>query len=119
MAVNIIWLDPAATDTSGSQITEINFGDIIRPGEATETFKIGNTGDSVAEQVTVSADGADTEAVGWKSFSTDATNFSASVSLPDIGVNAISGEVSVKTTVDAAATTGTHTCNIVCDYIYA
>lgn len=117
--VNIVWLDATAADTSGTQITEINFGDIIRPGSAVRSFKIGNTGDSVAEQVTLSASGADTEAVAWKSFSTDNAAFTASVSVPDVAASAITAELYIKTTIDAAATTGVHSTSLVCDYIYA
>ena len=117
--VNIVWLDATAANTSGTQITEINFGDIIRPGSAVRSFKIGNTGDSVAEQVTLSASGADTEAVVWKSFSTDNAAFTASVSVPDIAASAITSALYIKTTIDAAATTGSHSCSLVADYIYA
>lgn len=119
MAVTIKWLAGDAVDVNAAAITEINFGDIVRPGEATRTFKIGNTGNSVAEQVVVTADGADAEAVGWKTFSTDGTTFNASVNLPNIAATTgISGQLSIKTTVPETATTGTHTCNIKCSYVF-
>ena len=119
MAVNILWLDPTAADTSGTQITEINFGDIVRPGTATTSFKIGNTGDSAAEQVVVTVDGADAEAVGWKSFSTDDTTFTAAINLPNIvATNGITDVVYIKTTIPDTATTGTHTSNVKVSYVF-
>ena len=119
MPVTIKWLAGDAADVSAPAITEINFGDIVRPGEATRTFKIGNTGNSVAESVSVSADGADAEAVGWKSFSTDGSTFTASINVPNIAATTgITGQLSVKTTVPANGTTGTHTTNIKVQYVY-
>lgn len=119
MAVTIKWLAGDAAAVTDSAITEINFGDIVRPGEATRTFKIGNTGSSIAESVSVSADGADTEAVGWKTFSTDAETFTASINVPNIAANAMTAALSVKTTVPGAGTTGTHATSVKVQYIYA
>lgn len=119
MAVTIKWLDGAASAVSDAAITEINFGDIVRPGTATRTFKIGNTGSSIVEQVSVSADGADAEAVGWKTFSTDGSTFTASISVPNIAATTgLSGTLSVRTTVPSNGTTGTHTTNIKVQYVY-
>jgi len=117
--VTIKWLAGNAASTADAAITEINFGDIVRPGIATETFKIGNTGSSIAESVSVTADGADAEAVGWKTFSTDASTFTASINVPNIAATTgLSGELSVRTTVPANGTTGTHTTNVKVSYVY-
>lgn len=118
MAVTIKWLDGAAAGIGDAAITEINFGDIVRPGNATKSFKIGNTGTSVAESVVVSADGADAEAVGWKTFSADNVTYTATVNLANIASNGVSPVTYVKTTVPDTATTGTHTTNVKVSYIY-
>lgn len=118
MSVNIIWLEPTATDISGTQITEINFGDIVRPGSATESFKIGNTGASTAEQVVLTADGADTEAVGWKSFSSDDATYDTSLSLADIAQDGITPVTYVKTDIPADGTTGSHSTSLKISYVF-
>lgn len=119
MAVTIKWLPSTATDTTPVALTSLAYGVVVRPGSATATFKIGNTGTSTAEQVVVKETGTDAEAVGWKTFSLDATTYNATVSLPNIAPNGISGTVTGKATIDAAATLGDHTTQTRVEYIYA
>lgn len=119
MGVTIKWLAGTASDVTEDAITEINFGDIVRPGTATASFKIGNTGSSIAEQVVVSADGADAEAVSWKSFSSDDSTYSATLNLPNIpATTGLSSTIYVKTTVPETGTTGTHTSNVKVSYVF-
>lgn len=119
MAVVIKWLAGNAASVADAAITEVNFGDIVRPGAVTQTFKIGNTGSSIAESVSVTADGADAEAVGWKSFSTDASTFTSSISVPNIAATTgLSGALSARTTVPSNGTTGPHNTSIKVSYVY-
>lgn len=118
MAVNIVWLDPTATTVSGDKITNIDFGTIIVGQSATKSFKLGNTGTSTAEQVTISTIGSD-EATAWKSFSTDNTSFASSVTLANLEPNTVSDVVYQKSTVPSNATLGTHTTTTQVSYVYS
>lgn len=119
MAVTLKFLAEAATAVTDAAITELNFGNIIRGNSKIMGLKIGNTGSSIAESVTLSIEGAD-ESVAWKTLSIDAgVTYGTTQSLANIAATTgLSSAIKVKSTVPAGATTGVHTCNLRCEYVY-
>lgn len=119
MAVTLKFLAENATAVTDAAITELNFGNIIRGNSKIMGLKIGNTGSSIAESVSLSIEGAD-ESVGWKTISVDGgSTWATTQSLPDIAATTgLSGAVKIKSTVPAGATTGVHTCNLRVEYVY-
>lgn len=119
MAVTLKFLPETAVSTAESAITELNFGNIIRGNSKIMGLKIGNTGDSIAESVTLRIEGGDA-AAGWKTISVNAqSSWETEAMLPNIAAtNGISDKVYIKSTVPAGATTGLHTSSLRVEYIY-
>lgn len=120
MAVTIKWLPATATSVTETAITNLDFGQLVRPSTKVLSFKIGNVGTSAAEQVAVKAVGSDTEAVNWKHFSKDGgVTFVTTAFIPDIPSNGLSEELQIRTTIPADATLGTHATSTRVEYVYA
>lgn len=119
MAVVLKFLPESSTSVTETALTELNFGNIIRGNSKIMGLKIGNTGDSIAESVTLKCEGSDA-AAGWKSISVDSgLTWEAEAQLPNIpATTGLSSVVQVKSTVPANATTGLHTSSLRCEYIY-
>lgn len=119
MAVNLKFLGENATAVTESAITELNFGNIIRGNSKVTGLKIGNTGDSIAESVTLKIEGSDTS-VAWKTISVDnGLSWTTEAQLPNIAATTgLSGKIQIKSTVPSNAATGLHTCSLRCEYIY-
>lgn len=118
MAVTIKWMAPEAENYTGDTISSIDFGTIIVGESATKSFKIANTGTSIAENVTVKCVGVD-EAVAWKKYKLDSGAYNTSIALPNIAQNGISGLITVQTTVPVSATLGNHTTSTEVSYVYS
>lgn len=118
MAVTIKWLQPSASVATGTEITSLDFGTIVRGNEATAQFKIGNTGNSAAEQVVVKAVGAD-EAVAWKTYSVSSGAYQGSLSVANIAANGITSAITAKTTVPSNAVLGNHVTATEVSYVYS
>lgn len=120
MAVNLKFLAETATAVTEPAITELNFGNIIRGNSKTTGLKIGNTGDSIAESVTLKIEGSD-QSVAWKTISMDnGSTWATEVALPNIAATTgLTNKIQVKSTVPSNATTGLHTCSLRCEYIYS
>lgn len=115
--VTLKFLNESASAASESAITELNFGNIIRGSSKQMAFKIGNTGDSTAESVTLEVEGG--ESAGWKTISVnDGSSWETNPSLPNIEPNAITSKILIKSTVPSMATTGAFSCTLRCSYIY-
>lgn len=119
MAVNLKFLKDTATSVSEEAITELNFGNIIRGNSKIVGLKIGNTGDSMAESVTLKVEGS-SAAVAWKTISiNNEGSWATEVSLPNIAAtNGITDVIKVKSTVPSSASTGSYTSTLRCEYIY-
>lgn len=119
MAVVLKFLPESAVSTSEVALTELNFGNIIRGNSKVMGLKIGNTGDSTAESVTLKVEGSD-EAAGWKLISVDSEQtWQAEAQIPNIAAeDGLSGVIKVKSEVPASATTGLHTSSLRVEYIY-
>lgn len=119
MAVVLKFLPDTAVATTESAITELNFGNIIRGNSKVMGLKIGNTGDSIAESVTLKIEGGDA-ASGWKTISVNSgSSFAAEAQIANIAAtNGISEVIQIKSEVPAGATTGLHTSSLRVEYIY-
>lgn len=119
MAVNIKFLNENATSVSEQAISEINFGNVIRGNSNEVGFKIGNTGDSIAESVTIKIEGS-SQAVSWKQLSKDnGSSWSSEIAIDDIpALTGLSGKIKIKTTVPSSASTGAYNSVVRVEYIY-
>lgn len=116
--VTLKFLAENATSASGSAITELNFGNIIRGNSKTMGLKIGNTGDSTAESVTLEIEGS-SESVSWKKISVDnGSSWETAPSLPNIAPNSITNKILIKSTVPSSSSTGAFVSTLRCSYIY-
>lgn len=116
--VTLKFLNENATSASDQAITELNFGNIIRGNSKQLGFKIGNTGDSTAESVTLEVEGS-SEAAGWKTISTDnGASWSNNPTLPNIAPNGITSKILIKSAVPSNAQTGSFMTTLRCSYIF-
>lgn len=118
MAVTIKWLAPESSNYTGDVISNVDFGTVIVGESATKSFKIANTGTSIAENVTVKCVGSD-EAVGWKKYKLDSGAYNTQIAIPNIAQNGTTGLITVQTTVPLAATLGNHTTSTEIAYVYS
>lgn len=116
MAVTIKFLPGTASTTAETELTEINFGNIIRGNSAVKDIKIGNTGNSTAESVALSVEGGASAA--WKTLSKDGVSYTPTLALPDIPASGLSGVVNIKSTVPGSATTGLINSTLKIEYVY-
>lgn len=115
--VTLKFLNENASAASEQAITELNFGNIIRGNNKQLGFKIGNTGDSTAESVTLEIEGG--EAAAWKTISIDnGSRWETNPTLPNITPNGITKKILIKSTVPSIAQTGSFTTTLRCSYIY-
>lgn len=119
MAVTLKFLNESATSVTDKAITELNLGNIIRGNSKTVGLKIGNTGDSIAESVTLKVEGS-TSAVAWKTISVDnGSSWTTEASLPNIAAtNGLTDKIQVKSQVPSNASTGSYSSVLRCEYIY-
>lgn len=115
--VTLKFLNENASSASDQAITELNFGNIIRGNSKQLGFKIGNTGDSTAESVTLEVEGG--EAAGWKTISTDnGARWETNPTLPNIAPNGITSKILIKSTIPSNAQTGNFVTTLRCSYIF-
>lgn len=119
MAVNLKFLSQDATSVNDTAITELNFGNIIRGNSKQVGFKVGNTGNSIAESVTAKIEGS-SAAVAWKTISIDGGfSWATEVNLPNIAAsNGLTDVIKVKSTVPSNAQTGSYVSTMRIEYIY-
>lgn len=135
MPAKIVWLDHAATDVPSdptsdpSVLVELDFGDVVAPGEKTLPFRIGNVGDATAEDVTLTMIGTSNDlAYGWKYLSVDGgMTFgpeplsSTSALVGHLAPGALSDPLLLKSkppAISGAVMSGIHTSTLVVDYLY-
>lgn len=135
MPAKLVWLDPAASDvpvdpaSDPSLLVELDFGEIVAPGEKTLPFKLGNVGDSAAEDISLTMIGPSNDlSYGWKFLSTDggATFGSEPLSkayamVGNLAPGTLSDALFLKSrppAISDSVPTGDHVSTLVVDYIY-
>ncbi len=129
MPPKLVWLDPSVTviDSSTPPLVELDFGNIIAPGYKILSFRIGNEGDTIAEDLTFSVEGDEGDpAFTWKYLSNRPDLFDQplsvqSLSIGNLGPDAVSNPLYIKSqppAISASVATGLHNSFLVCDYIY-